>query len=377
MPALTFLNLAGRAARRSRPRFDPPPFWIGESGPEFASVWFPTGGCAWDFRGYCAACNFGHPSRPSATRTLEGVALGLSALPEIPRVLWISSFNVLHDKEVSPLVREQLYRLVAATTCEVVMSESHPSTVTVEAVAACVKWLEGKTFAIEVGAESMNDFIRTWCVHKDFETSEVERAISAAHSAGAQCHLNLMVGAAFLTEAEAVDYAVSSTEQAFNAGADGVVLFPCRVKEHTLLHWLCERNLSAPPSLCALSEVLLRVDPRLLKNISISWLTSKPHPGRPNDSQPMVHHSSPQVVMGAFAEFDRSREVRELESLRTDAVYQKWLDTLRNPGDLLPQRLATAFKRVADELLPTGWWNAHGVAVLAGMTADWEAKNIP
>jgi radical SAM enzyme (TIGR01210 family) len=278
---------------------------------------------------------------------------------------------MLHDKEVPPAVRRKIFALVAQTDCKRLYSETHPTTVTPKAMAECVGWLPGKTFVIELGAESMDDFVRKWCIHKDFDTEELQRAVRVAHAAGAQCALNLMVGAAFLAEREAIDYGVSSARRALEIGADSVVLFACRVKEHTLIGWLHDRGLYAPPSLLCLAEVILALRPEERDRLNISWVTSKPHPGRPVDLQPEVHHTDAEEVYEAFRRFDQDRDVSGLEALRSDPVYARWLEGLAEPLRPLVDRIEAVFDVIGENLLPSGWWTEWGREVVASMRSDW------
>ena len=219
--ASRFLRKLTLAARKGRVKFSPPAYWF-EEGKDFASIWFPSAGCAWDLSGHCFACNYGHPSRPHPDDMVHAVALGLAALQSVPSTLWISSFNFLDQREVPLPVRRRILDLVAATECDVLFSESHPSTVTREAVADCVAYLKGKRFVIELGVETTNDFVRKWGYGKDFGTEEVRRAVADATFAGASCSFNIMVGMPLLSEAEAIQECRRSAkiEQRFTLNFD-------------------------------------------------------------------------------------------------------------------------------------------------------------
>jgi radical SAM enzyme (TIGR01210 family) len=304
---------------------------------------------------------------------VEAVAIGLAALESVPSTLWISSFNFLDQREVPLQVRRRILQLVAATECEVVFSESHPSTVTREAVADCIGSLKGKRFVLELGVETTSDFVRRWGFGKDFGTEVVRRAVAEATSAGASCCFNIMVGMPLLSEREAIQEAITSVVEAFEMGAESVVLFPCRIKEHTLLWALHQAGHAEPTSLLALAAVISAIDQSLWPRISLAWVTPKMHPGYAPALEPPVPHSNHAAVNSALAKFDAAGDGAALVALLDDPTYKRWLERA-NPTTPLPDRMLAAFATVSDVLLGSDWWRDNGAAVETELRREWAAS---
>ena len=366
-----FLRALTRAARTDRVRFTPPPFWL-RQGKDFAEIWIPSAGCAWDLSGHCFACNFGHPFRPSHDQMVEGVALGLAALDTMPAVLWVSSFNFLDPREVHPSVRRRILALIARTGCQVVFTESHPRTITPEAIADCVAALPGKRFMVEIGVESTSDFVRTWGFGKDFDGEELRRAVACVREGGAACCFNIMVGMPMLSEIEAIRDATASVHESFMLGADSVVLFPCRVKENTLLGSFHAAGHAPPITLTSLAAVIAGIDPALWPRIHLSWFTQKRHPGHPASLDPPILHGTPAMLMDALTRFDECHDGTALIALARDASYQEWLANSL-PQTPLPDRMLAAFASAAGTLLNPGWWDNQRSAVECALRADWKS----
>lgn len=370
--ASRFLRKLTFAARKGRRKFSPPQYWF-EEGKDFASIWFPSAGCAWDLTGHCFACNYGHPSRPHPDAMVEAVALGLAALQSVPSALWIGSFNFLDQREVPLSVRRRILALVAATECDVLFSESHPTTVTREAVADCIAYLRGKRFVIQLGVETTNDFVRKWGFGKGFGTVEVRRAVADATSAGASCCFNIMVGMPLLSEAEAIHEAIVSVGEAFEMGAESVTLFPCRIKENTLLYALHRGGYAEPTSLLALATVISAIDPSLWPRINLAWVTPKVHPGHPAALEPPVPHRDPTAVRSALAHFEATGDGTALIALLGDPTYQEWLQRTTSTISL-PDRMLAALADISDSLLGGDWWRDYGRSVEAELRCEWTAS---
>ena len=304
---------------------------------------------------------------------VEAVALGLAALQSVPSALWVGSFNFLDQREVSLSVRRRILSLVSTSECDVLFSESHPTTVTREAVADCVAHLRGKRFVIQLGVETTNDFVRKWCFGKGFGTVEVRRAVADATSAGASCCFNIMVGMPLLSEAEAIHEAIVSIGEAFGMGAESVTLFPCRIKENTLLSALHRSGHAVPTSLLALAKVISAIDPSLWPRINLAWITPKAHPGHALALEPPVPHIDPTAVTSALAHFEATGDGTVFTALLGDPIYHEWLQRTISTISL-PDRMLAALADISDSLLGEDWWRDYGRSVESELWCDWTAS---
>ncbi len=371
--------LPGRL-REGRERFAPPQMSAAAFGPEYGTIWFPTAGCRWDFRGECTMCNYGHPLRVAPERMVEAVRRGLEYLRgqvgRVPRIVWVSAFNVLDDIEVPPHARRAIYELLAETEAELVLSETHPETVTVEKVRECVGLLRGKKFGVEIGLESLDDFVRFCCIHKRLARPRLCQALADVRCAGALSYINLLIGAPFLAPCEVVRDATSSVLEAFELGADRVVLFPAHVKPHTLVDWLHQRGLYHPPSLWALIDVLANLPADLLPRVFDAWTEPVDHPGRCESIAPALGQD---VSAQVHAHLRRYLATRDPSALRwlfdcRSPCREAWEERRRaDPAEPLLQRMRTAYARIGSEVMGE-WWGSHGSAVLADLEAAWARR---
>lgn len=368
----SFFDLANQTLRRNVPHFVAPSAWYQQLGLEFGEIWFPSYGCSWWAHGSCNMCNYGVSHPPSPDQMVQAVALGLASFDNHPDVLWVSAFDVLDRHDVPGDVKSRIYRLLANTTAQRIISESHPGCVTFKGVKECVDILAGKTFGLEIGVESMDNFIRAWCIHKVFTTNRVHRAIAQAKRAGAEIYVNLLLAPPFLTPAEAVDDAVRSIQECLDAGANSVVLFPCHVKEHTLCDWLYRRGLYTPPSLWTVVETVIRSAPENWPRIKLAWLVTKGHPGNPASIGPTIEYEDKEEFVNCLMKFDETGDAGFLMRLLRSPSYATWRRSFDRPDqDSVKDRLARTLPRIGIELLGDNWWGTHGMQLLQNLENDW------
>jgi radical SAM enzyme (TIGR01210 family) len=227
-------------------------------------------------------------------------------------------------------------------------------------VAECVELLGDRTLGIELGVETMDEFVRYACVNKPFTNHTLRRSLSTIHSAGARAWANLIVGLPFLTRAEVVTGTARSIEDALAVGFDQVVLFPNHVKEHTIAHLLAKAGRYVPPDLWTVRDVLAAVSPDLLAKVHLAWVDLKPHPGAAT-----VDFAPDPVATETLRQL--------LERFNLDRDTAALLEALELPGPAHPveesdstlaQRLESHYRWLAETQGEPGWWDKHGADVV-------------
>ncbi len=372
-PGARFFQLVNRRIRQDIVPFAPPAAWHQLLGSDFGEIWFPSHGCPWSVIGTCSMCNYGVPLPPTDDQMVGAVALALASFERLPSTLWVSSFDVLDPRDVPVEVRRKIYRLLSRTPAQTIISESHPARVRFADVKECVDLLEGKTFGLELGIETMDDFVRNWCLHKNFLTRHVRRAIDSTRAAGAEVYANLFVGAPFLTTAEWIDDAVDSTQAVLDAGADSVVLLPCHVKRGTLCDWLYQRGLYRPPSLWTVVEILMRVEPRYWPRIKLSWIMTKEHPGHPQLISPFDEHETSGSLLDALSKFDQSADGTVFQPLLISPEYIRWSAEMNSPmPDTIPDRIAKYLPVIGKNIMGDEWWNSNEKSINENLWQEWK-----
>jgi len=308
---------------------------------------------------------------------IHAVEKGLELLRPAPEVLWVSAFNVFDDREVPRSARHEIFKLLARSRAKKIISETHPNSVSYNAVKECVDLLEGKTFVVELGLESCDAFIRKWCVNKNLSDDAIVHAVESIHGAGAKCCGNFLIGAPFLTEQESIQSTIFSVERAANIGIDEFAVFPNHVKPHTLVDWLWRRGSYEPPSLWALVETLGRLSYELLNRTTIAWFTPVEHPGAAQGVHPIFGADENRRV-AILEGFRRTGKCEMLKPLFEDASDDrlKWKERLQNHDSPLPERLLRNFPLIANDLLGVQWWHVNGALVAEGVSKMWEQCSL-
>ena len=370
-----FLNQVARMLRRNRPRFIPPTVWFRRCGHALADIWFPSGGCTWDSQGKCTMCNFGHPTRVEPKKMVEAVRLAIDALSvDMPNTLCVTAFNVLDEREVPASTRREIFSLLGKSQAKQILVETHINSIRESVVSECVEILNGRFLGLEVGIESMSDFIRRCCINKDISPTKIREVIKTCHKNGATVHGNFLLGAPFLSPSESVEDASLSIIAADEMGIDEFVLFPIHVKPYTVVDCLYQKNLYEPPSLWQIVNVLDRLDPSLRGRVYHAWVTPKEHPGAQRSVVPVVDDAEPELVIEKLLSYAENHHPATLQ----------WLID-RNPSSSdtrghfqqtqmeLPERIVQGYEVIGRAVLCDAWWKDNGPAVVEWVWDQWKA----
>jgi radical SAM enzyme (TIGR01210 family) len=335
-----------------------PPTYFTQVTPRYAEIWFPTSGCTWDSIGHCTTCNYGIAGPVPEKQMYSAVASSLEQLEPTTEMVWVSAFNTLFEREVPAGARRAIFQAIARTNVRVVVTETHPASVRKEIIRECTAMLDGRTFGVELGAETTDEFVRYACLNKPFGNELLRRAIAAVHDGGGIVYTNLLAGLPFLSEAEVIQDMSRSIVDAVEIGCQEVVLFPNHVKDHTVASLLAGAGRYEPPDLWTMQAIIRSTPRELWPRVNFGWLDLKDHPGAARvTNEP--DRTGAEELHRLLVTFNNERDL--------DAV----ADAVRLPAPRivggasetpLPDRIIDGYRWLADSYLGAGWWEEFGQA---------------
>lgn len=348
-------------------------------GASFARLWFRTSGCTRDRRGSCTFCNYGRGGATDTDDMVASVARGLTVLSaQRPATLLVSPSGSMFDEAEVPLAaRRAILTLMAGSDAREVLCETRAETVTDVNVREFAEIMRDKSSYVEVGLESSDPWVSTYCVNKTLSLQDYCDAIARLNAHGIGAITNVVVGTPFLSPAEVIHDAVRTIEWALRHGSDSCVLFPLHVRGWTLLEWLWNRGLYQPPSLWSLVEVLRRLGPDQAAGVTISWYRDyDSEVGEGSDSTRAL--SSPDTcprcqdavlsLLDAYRESGDFALVRDLSRFDC-SCHQAWRRNLEvSVATGLVERVAQAYEVVGRDVLGDVWWHDYGADVIADLT---------
>jgi archaeosine synthase beta-subunit len=373
MPLTTGL-LSGIAvhARSTRPRFSPPESYFTQVTPTYAEIWFPTGGCFWDSLGHCTMCNYGAPEAVEPDAMIRAVELAAGQIAPTTETLWVSAFNSLQEREVPGDARQRIFDIIASTPAKMVVTETHPASVRAPVLTACLEQLGGRSLGVELGVETMDEFVRYACVNKPYTNSLLERAVTTIHETGAYAWANLIVGIPFLDPGEAVADAARSVRDAAGIGFDRIMLFPNHIKKHTVAEMLSLAGMYSAPDLWLLRDVLAELPDDLIGKVYLAWVDVKPHPGAPE----IINAPDPEQTArlhSLLMEFNWGRDANVLRRALELPRPQRMVST----GEAsLVDRLMAKYQWLCNNHGEPGWWQAHAEQVRRELEAGYASSSL-
>jgi radical SAM enzyme (TIGR01210 family) len=200
---------------------------------------------------------------------------------------------------------------------------------------------------------------------------------------------NVLLGAPFLTENEAIESAVGTIRWALANGSHICVLFPCNVKGWTLQEWLWERQMYRVPSLWSLVEALRRLGPGATRAVALSWYATEP-----TDERRRTQVSDPLREAPSTCPRCRDRVIAGLDQFNAGGGYQiveelgridcdcrtEWAERLHTQAASVPpliERVLGAYERIGLEVLGDEWWLRHRDKVHAEVESGYDGSVSP
>ncbi|TCW32704.1 hypothetical protein [Marichromatium gracile] len=362
MDASDVIAKLGRRMKKRREHFWESQRFFIRAGKRFgkdeAALFFHTRGCRHDAQGGCTMCDYSSGPSVDAKSIVDGVRQGLAELPAGLSCLLISpSGSFLDPWEVPVEARAGILAAVAETGYPAIAFETRAETVTEDALCACRAALPDRCLKVYCGLESADPWVSRYALNKALDPASFVAAMQILHVHGVTGVANVLVGAPFLHEREAIDDAVASVRWALGAGAKEFCLFPCHVKRWTQVAWLHDHGFYSPPSLWSLIEVLwlLGKDTAATRG-EIAWFTDY---GAFNITEsPTTCPQCRDAVIGQLYGFSETNDYAYIESLvRIDCpCKERWREGLQTlPGMNRKQRAQAAYDRIGEEIFAARW----------------------
>ncbi|MDR6774849.1 hypothetical protein [Azospirillum sp. BE72] len=362
MNASDVMAKLGRRMKKGRERFWESQSFVIRTGKRFgkdeAALFFQTRGCRHDARGGCTMCDYSSGPPVDAESIVDGVRQGLAELPAGLSCLLISpSGSFLDPWEVPVAARAGILAAVAETDYPAIAFETRAETVTEEALRACRAALPDRRLKVYCGLESADPWVSRYALNKALDPVSFVAAMQVLDAHDAVGVANVLIGAPFLHEREAIDDAVASIRWALGTGAREFCLFPCHVKRWTQVAWLHGHGFYSPPSLWSLIEVLRQLGEELVATRGeIAWFTDY---GAFNIIEsPTTCPQCRNMVIRQLQGFSETSDYAYIESLvRLDCpCKERWRKDLQTIAEMdRIQRAQAAYDRIGEELFAARW----------------------
>jgi hypothetical protein len=165
----------------------------------------------------------------------------------------------LNDQEIRRSTQVEICkRVVKIKTIRKLLVESRPEYITADKVKTLISLLDDVKLMVGIGLECASDKIRQKSINKGFTGSDYESAVNILKNAGGMALTYIFLKPIYLSEKQAIEEAVSSTQYAFAKGSDYVVLNSALVQKGTKMEELYLKKEFSPPWFWSVVEIARR-----------------------------------------------------------------------------------------------------------------------
>lgn len=241
-------------------------------------VYFETGGCSFDKAGACTMCNFGRGTTFTEEQVASSLTKRLGGLKDKPAIVITPSGSLFDNKEVSPELRKQIYRVLKENGTKYFATESRPEFITPEAIRE-MRGILGNDVRIEVGLglETINPDVSRYSINKMLDSVVYQKAVDTLHAANIEVYAHVLLKPLFLSEKEAYEDALKTIKWAFardGGRSDSVGLGLMNLKRYTLTYWFSERGMYKTPSYRTVVKLLQNLPEEMRNKMSFFGFTS-------------------------------------------------------------------------------------------------------
>lgn len=369
-----FLTLVMRAIRAHTPPLMKRSGWYtlpiryAGSPLDLPFLYVPSRGCAFDYAGACTMCNFGRGRSLNDAETLAVVDAFARRFKSSPAVFVTTAGSFFDDSELRSDLRIAILERLRAFGFQTICTECRPEYLTLSRLRAARQSLgDDVELEVGIGLESSDSWIRRNCVNKMLPKGAYEDAVKRCHETGTKVYTHVLLKPAFLSEAEAIADAVRTLRWADEQGSDRFGLAIMNLKSGTLLHWCAQRGLYSLPRYWSVAAVLAAVEPRISQRVGIFGFESTTPYEEASGNCP----ACTERIRGLLQEFSHTRDRNRLEEIERHpcGCRASWRAILEAPASILPERVAAAYRRIADSLWGEEWWCRNGTAVIEDLGA--------
>lgn len=274
--------------------------------------------------------------------------------------LFVAPLGSMFDpREIPADATDEILRLCSSVQFKLFGTETRMEFLSRETMITFAKHFAGKNVRINIGLESTDRWVLANSIGKSLPIEELGATADLLHEFNTELAANILVGSPWLTPAEIIETTLASIRHAIACGVDLCVLFPTNVRRWTVQYWLWENSYFNPPSLWTLVEIIMCLEPEIVKKVALSYFDKKP-----NDSIiqcPSTCEQCQADVIAALWSFAATGQRDQLQAVINAgcACRQQWLRSLHQQCPLINERALPIMQRMAIELAGEEWWSLN------------------
>lgn len=236
-------------------------------------IFIRSQGCRFSKLGMCTMCDYGVSDR-NLTLNETGIAMNYiikKLTPEIHSIGLGALGSFFDPYEVPDENRRFILKTISRLKIKDITIETYYTTVTPEIMEETRKILMDKDLSIEMGLESVDEYVQQHCLNKIIHLPTLLDKINLVHQYGCGVILNVLFGAPFLSLEQQIQDSLKSVIWGFEHGADLITLFPVNIKPYTFLRELFQAGYYMPVSQWGFLMLLDEIPEEYLNRIAFSW----------------------------------------------------------------------------------------------------------
>lgn len=230
--------------------------------------------------------------------------------------------NFFSDQEISPEVRQHIYKRIRDSHSSILIVESLPQFISDKKISEAKRYLGNKQLVAAIGLQSSNDLIRELAVNTTCTKPAFEKAFRLLRDNGYSAQVFLMIKPPFLTENEAIIDAVSSIQYLSSLGIDDPVLCATRIAPNTTLKLIYDTCRFRTPWLWSILEILRASVARNKKSMPRVAIAELRKEKNPDSICAQNCAECDKAVIDAIEDFNTTRNFSLLNSLHCDCYWQ-------------------------------------------------------
>ena len=269
MDKLKELNCYFRTLRPHNPKSNYIDYYYSGS---YLEIDFPNIRCSYDKNGCCTMCNYGTGNPITDMNIITEQLLSiLERYKGKTSVLLIgTNGSVLDTKNFQFDILSESLKIISTFPYNIVIFETHFSTITRTVLQLLKKLLTNKKIFIEAGLESSNSIIQNYCYAKILPLDFVKKKIALIHESGMHVYINVILGAPFLSVKEQKQDCLDTVRWIIKHNCYAV-LFPLNIKPFTTIEYMYQKKMYTPVFLWMLFDVLKSFSADELEYIDVTW----------------------------------------------------------------------------------------------------------
>jgi hypothetical protein len=313
-------------------------------------------GCAWASTGGCTMCGEYEGSTKgemvSDAFHISQFAVALATYVEKYNPKWLRIYqegNYINNDEVTLNAQVVILKLASMIKgIKRITIECMAKYIT-EEKAALLRSAVAKDVELEIGMgfEAADDIVRNICVNKGETINDYIRALKILRANNVRSLAYVLLKPPFLTEAEAIEEAIKTTNYANEIGFDAVSLQPVTIHKYSLVHALYTIREYELPWLWSIIEVVNNIN-KNVEDFRIGGLGFYPRPVSAAYNRHIYEGDCNRKIWEAIKEYGKYRNKDIFKNLDCRCRYD-WEKYCREGEDTLKNRINYKLDRLTIE----------------------------